>query len=114
VSIQGRLWSPKPGVDPVYALWIVFQKRNQCTELNSFEKLVTCVEHLNMYDTKSQPLPKSPPYTSTFPTYLAEKKDVLLDIEEFEIIESLGEGSYSFVKLCVYRKDPLKVLIHFT
>jgi hypothetical protein len=134
VLIQCRRCKPLADEAPVHVLWISFHKEHFEYSSTNFDppplpspQQSPNQSYLSVYiDTdmtslsintkefvltspvisKPDPLPKSYPSIS-FPSNLqADQHHV---IEDFDIIDSLGEGAYSFIKLCTYRHDPDKV-----
>jgi hypothetical protein len=134
ILVQCRRWIPAPNQDPLYALWVSFHKEHYeypspaadpVTIPSSSETpnqsqtslfIETDMANLSINTkqfvmtspvlTQPEPLPKAAPIVP-FPPSLSEDKDHV--IEDFDIIDSLGEGAFSFIKLCTYRNDPNKV-----
>jgi hypothetical protein len=134
VLVQCRRWIPAPNQSPLYALWVSFHKEHYEYPSPVVEPVILPSpkqspnqSHLSIYIetdmanlsintkqfvmtspvlTQPEPLPKTTPLLP-FPSSLSTEKDHV--IEDFDIIDSLGEGAFSFIKLCTYRHDPDKV-----
>ena len=99
VSLQQPTLKLEQQEEPFYAAWICFHReyppttRMQSTEEFESESKSKNIDYLS---------------DSKFPDYLLEHEEPL-DISDFKILQSLGEGSFSFVRLCTYIFDPSQV-----
>jgi hypothetical protein len=115
IAIQCCKWNSGKNSDSLHAVWIVFQRDTIGTGLRGKSCLSPVLRPLEfkldappMESSKSpieilaphQSHKHSPPRRFVFP------ENVKYDIEDFNVIESIGEGTYSFVKLCKFSKDP--------
>lgn len=126
LSIQGR--KIKLEEQNYYAIWVLYQKtgnessvEGQMNNLSLGHRTTSLLglsdinitglppakKRVSFVASQKEAKPQSPP---KFPSILLQDS-ITLKQEDFEIIDSLGEGSFSFIKLCVYKDDPNKVIM---
>ncbi|KAI8384618.1 kinase-like domain-containing protein [Radiomyces spectabilis] len=120
VQLQLRLVD---GSDDALALWITFNRdatfarfghtayARPSLELKQHNGLAMRVITNNVYRANREPLfsPVSPTasnHVTAFPTYSAQTQTASID--DYHILDDLGEGAYGLVKLAVRKNDPEK------